>query len=167
MITGLLGEERTQHTGAHYNLVDAPLAPKPVQTKVPLLIGGKGEQRTMRIAARYADEWNCWGEPEFMAAKVEVLAARCAEIDRDPAEIHVSTQALLMLSHDDDWLAKMRGRDFGQATIVGSPAEVIEAMVAYADAGVDEFIVSDFTFGPMNRKLETMELFMTEVGPHC
>ena len=80
----LHSEERSNFEGRFYRLVDAPCEPKPVQRPLPLLIGGGGEKTTMRIAARYADEWNCWGLPELMAHKSEVLERHCLEIGRDP-----------------------------------------------------------------------------------
>jgi alkanesulfonate monooxygenase SsuD/methylene tetrahydromethanopterin reductase-like flavin-dependent oxidoreductase (luciferase family) len=58
-----------------------------VQPRMPLLIGGSGEQRTLRIVARDADIWNGEGSPEVYAHKSAVLDERCAEIGRDPSEI--------------------------------------------------------------------------------
>ena len=63
IITSLLANERTEYQGTHYALTDAPLDPKPVQSKLPLLIGGGGRKRTLRTAAKFADEWNYWGMP--------------------------------------------------------------------------------------------------------
>ena len=86
MVTSLLREPRTTFDGRYYQLRDAPCDPKPVQARLPLLIGGKGEQRTMRIAARYADEWNAWCDIEQFRHRTGVLDQRCEEIDRDPAD---------------------------------------------------------------------------------
>lgn len=164
VITSLLRQDRTTFEGEHYRLQDAPLQPKPVNPHLPLLIGGGGEQRTLRIAARWADEWNIWGEPPLMAAKGAVLERHCEAIGRDPGEIHRSAIALLFLGDDTAWLDKMRARDHGRATIIGTPDEVIDIVHAYEAAGVDELIVPDFTMPDPARKRETLEQFMTEVA---
>ena len=60
----------------------------------PFVIGGAGEKRTLRIAARFADQWNLpGGTPEVLADKIEVLHADCADVGRDPASVEVSVQA--------------------------------------------------------------------------
>jgi F420-dependent oxidoreductase-like protein len=165
VITSLFGEERSSFSGRYYQLVDAPLAPKPVQNRLPLLIGGGGERRTMRIAARWADEWNAWGTPELHAQKAEVLARHCEELGRDPDEIERSAIALLFLSTDEGWLAGLRDRDFGRPTIVGTPAEVVEVVRRYRDAGVDELLIPDFTMPDPARKRDVLDLFINEVAP--
>ena len=166
VITSLLRNERTSFAGEHYTLVDAPLAPKPVQTRLPLLIGGGGEKRTLKIAARWADEWNVWGDPELLAQKGAVLDAHCSDIGRDPAEIQRSACALLVLSEDASWLDRQRERDFGRPTIVGTPAEAVEIVAAYAEAGVHELLLPDFTMPDPGRKRATYDLFINEVAPH-
>lgn len=165
IITALFAADHTTFEGEHYQLVDAPLSPKPVQDPLPLLIGGGGEQRTLRIAARFAHEWNIWGTPERLAQKGAVLARRCEEIDRDPAEIAHSAQAILYLSDDESWLAERRGRDIGRPTIVGTPAEVVEVVAAYRDAGVDELVVPDFNLRDVGRRKDVLDRFISEVAP--
>src|SRR4051794_27652136 len=64
VLTSLLRERRTTFASAAYQLQDAPCDPKPIQSPLPLLVGGKGERRTMKIAARHADEWNAWTTPD-------------------------------------------------------------------------------------------------------
>ena len=78
-------------TGRFFQLHDAPNQPAPVQERLPVLVGGQGERRTLRTAAKYADVWHTWGTPESFAAKSAVLDERCAEIGRDPAEIRRAT----------------------------------------------------------------------------
>jgi F420-dependent oxidoreductase-like protein len=163
VVTSLLREKRTTFEGASYTIREAPNQPAPVQPRLPILIGGGGEKRTMRIAATYADEWNAWTTPEVLAHKVEVLQGHCDDIGRDPAEIRVSTQAMLFLSNDEAWLAGKRGGG-GQAAIVGTPSEVVDIVGRYRDAGADELIVPDWTFGPMPRRKETCDLFIEEVA---
>jgi F420-dependent oxidoreductase-like protein len=165
VITSLFSQERTDFSGSRYTLTDAPLSPKPVQSPVPILIGGGGEQRTMRIAARYAHEWNIWGTPERLAEKGAVLERRCEEIGRDPAEISRSAQALLYLSDDEAWLARHRGRDDGRPTIVGTPSEVQDIIGRYRDAGVDEVIIPDWNMPDLDRRKSVLDQFVEEVAP--
>jgi F420-dependent oxidoreductase-like protein len=163
LITSLLREDRTNFSGTYYELRDAPLVPKPAGP-MPLLVGGGGEKRTLRIAARYADEWNIWGTPELLAQKGAVLERHCEDLGRDPAPVLRSANALLYLSEDETWLASRRDRDVGRPTIVGTPAEVLDIVGAYADAGVDELIIPDFNLGPPSRRHDTMDLFINEVA---
>jgi F420-dependent oxidoreductase-like protein len=163
VLTSLLREQRTTFEGKYFRVTAAPNQPAPVQKRLPLLIGGGGEKRTMKIAARYADEWNAWTTPDVLAHKVGVLQKHCGDLGRDPGEIRVSTQALLFLSTDEAWLKDKRG-GVGQATIAGTPAEVTDIIGKYRDAGADEIIIPDFTLGSMPRRKDTCDLFMTEVA---
>lgn len=165
VLTSLLRTQRTTIDGAHYQITDAPCDPKPVQARLPLLVGGRGERRTMRIAARYADEWNSWTTPEEFRHKVEVLERHCDQVGRDPAAITRSTQAMLYLSTDEAWLQRHRGGPPGRPVIVGTPSEVVDRVGAYADAGVHELIVPDWTMGPPGRTTDTLDLFWSEVAP--
>jgi F420-dependent oxidoreductase-like protein len=165
IITSLLREQRTTFDGAGYHISNAPCDPKPVQSPLPLLVGGKGERRTMRIAARYANEWNAWTTADEFRQKIEVLERHCADLGRDPASIRRSTQALVYLSNDEAWLSRFRGGEPARPLIVGTPAEVVEQVAAYRDAGVDELIIPDWTMGKPPRAKDTLELFWTEVAP--
>jgi F420-dependent oxidoreductase-like protein len=161
VLTGLLHEQRTTFEGKYFAVHDAPNQPAPVQPRLPLLIGGGGEKRTLPIAARFADEWNHWAVPKALERKVERLHECCEAIDRDPATIAVSTQAMLFVSHDEAALAKRRERATA-LSVIGTPAEVVETMAAYERAGANEFVVPD-TNAPLTKCLETCDLFMEEV----
>ena len=164
IISSLLREKRTTFEGSFFTVTDAPNEPAPVQAKLPLLIGGGGEKRTMRVAARLADEWNAWTTPDVLAHKVSVLRSHCDALGRDPSEIKVSTQALLFLANDESRLAQFRGGNMGRAGIVGTPKEVVDIVGQYAAAGADELIVPDFTLGPIAQAKDTCDLFISEVA---
>jgi F420-dependent oxidoreductase-like protein len=165
ILRSLLREPRTTFSGQYFDVRDAPNQPAPVQDKLPLLIGGGGEKRTLRIAAQYADHWNSWTTPDVLTHKVSVLRGHCADVGRDPGEIHVSTQALLFLSTDENWLKEKRESVTGRAAIIGTPAEVTDIIGQYREAGADEIIVPDFTLGSVARTRDTCDLFMSEVAP--
>jgi F420-dependent oxidoreductase-like protein len=165
ILHSMLSQDRTTFAGQYFQVQDAPNQPAPVQDRLPLLIGGGGERRTLRIAARYADEWNSWTTPEVLAHKLSVLRGHCEEAGRDAGEIHVSTQALLFLSTDEAWLKDKRQDGAGRAAIVGTPAEVTDIVGRYREAGADELIIPDFTLGSVARAKDTCDLFMTEVAP--
>jgi F420-dependent oxidoreductase-like protein len=164
ILRSMLSQPRTTFAGQYFRLRDAPNQPAPVQRRMPLLIGGRGERRTMLIAARYADEWNSWTTPELLAHKVSVLRAHCEQVGRDPSEIRVSTQALLYLSTDQAWLRDRRQAEPGSPVIAGTPGEVADIVARYREAGADELIIPDSTLGSMARKKDTCDLFMQEVA---
>ncbi|MBA2608536.1 MAG: TIGR03560 family F420-dependent LLM class oxidoreductase [Actinobacteria bacterium] len=162
VLTAMTQEKRTNFTGDYFKIDEAPNQPPPVQKKLPILIGGGGEKRTLRIAAQYADEWNSWTDPPTLAHKLAVLRSHCDGIGRDFDEIAVSTQALLFLSNDEEWLKDKRA----MGGMAGTPAEVTEIVGQYKEAGADEIIIPDFTMGPMARRKDTCDLFMSEVAVH-
>lgn len=165
VITGLFSNEKTNFQGRHYQLTNAPLAPKPVQKPLPLLIGGGGEQRTLRIAAKYANEWNVWGTPEVLKHKGDILDRYCEEIGRDPKSITHSAQGMLVLSDDAAMVERMKAA--GRPIIGGNGAQVRALVEQYAEAGVDELIIPDFNLGrTVAEKTAVMDRFANEVMAH-
>jgi F420-dependent oxidoreductase-like protein len=96
VLVGLLSQETTTFNGSYYQLTEARNEPKGVQRPhPPICIGGNGERRTLRTAARFAQHWNfVGGTPEEFAHKRDVLHAHCHEIGRDPAEILLSSHVM-------------------------------------------------------------------------
>ena len=127
---------------------------------MPLLIGGGGEKVTLRIAAKWAQEWNVWGTPETLAHKIDVLTEHCRDLGRDPGTIRKSAQALLFMSDDAAWLEQIRSREMPMARMIGTPAELRDVVAAYAEAGVDELIIPDFTLGEGDVKRAAMDRFL-------
>ena len=159
VITGLLANEKTTFAGRYYQVTEAPLAPKPVQGPLPLLIGGGGEQLTLRIAAQYANEWNVWGMPDRLRQKMEVLDRHCAELGRDPKTIERSANAMLVFS--DDASVVERARAAGRPVVGGTDRQVAETVREYMDSGVHELIIPDFNLGlDVAKKTAVMDRFM-------
>ena len=82
LIERLLAGERVTHEGRFYRMTDAHCEPRPIQARLPILIGGSGPTKTLRTTARHADYWNGYGEPARIAAVCDVLRERCEEIGR-------------------------------------------------------------------------------------
>lgn len=123
VLVGLLSQETTTFTGRYYQLTDARCEPKgPQHPHVPICIGGSGERRTLRTAARFAQHWNfVGGTPEEFARKREVLHAHCADIGRDPGEITLSSHVRLNPG--------------------GDPGPTVETAAALRDKGLDLAII--------------------------
>jgi F420-dependent oxidoreductase-like protein len=73
--------------GEHYRLHEAWNAPPPIQARIPILVGGGGERRTLAAVAKYGDACNVFGEPDAIRHKLDVLAEHCTNVGRDFAEI--------------------------------------------------------------------------------
>ena len=89
VISSLLTNEYTDFHGSYYDITSARCEPKPVQARIPIVVGGRGPNRTLRSAARWADMWDIArpdGPAEWKSLS-SLLDQRCAEIDRDPAEL--------------------------------------------------------------------------------
>jgi F420-dependent oxidoreductase-like protein len=156
VIRGLLGDEPFSFSGRHYQLEGANPRPKPTG-RVPLLIGGGGERRTLRIVARYADEWNLTtASPAVYRAKSERLDAYCREIGRDPCEIKRSVSVGYLVGRDDDdllercramqrlipWLGEIETAAVPEAVrqvgwVVGRAEQIVEQLRALAEAGAE------------------------------
>lgn len=147
--TRLLAGAPASFQGNYYTLDEAPLCPPPHGGRLPLLIGGGGEHRTMRIAARFADHWNFWGTPDSWQQKNSVLDDRCDEIGRDPSTIKRSCQALVYLSEDARELERLRNLQMPRPPLIGTRSEISDELGRYAAVGVEEFIVPDFTMPPV------------------
>jgi F420-dependent oxidoreductase-like protein len=158
MVRSLLDEDRTTFDGHFYRLRDAPNDPKPVQRRLPLLVGGGGEKVVLRIAAKHGSEWNTWGLPDIMKHKSQVLDRHCDEVGRDPEDIWRSAQALFLVDRPGEDFANRRAQlEATQLPVIaGSASEVQESIGAYQDAGMDEVIVHQIALGYGPGRLDTL-----------
>jgi alkanesulfonate monooxygenase SsuD/methylene tetrahydromethanopterin reductase-like flavin-dependent oxidoreductase (luciferase family) len=95
---------------------------------------------------------------------MQILDQHCADLGRDPKSIQRSAVALLFMSEDSKILEQARAGAAARPSIIGTPDEVRDIVQAYANAGVDELIVPDFTLGPKAAKLKTLDTFIQRVA---
>jgi len=163
VIRGLLDQPRTSLAGEHYELDGAPCEPSGHGRRIPLLVGGKGEKRTLRTVARHADEWNVWAFPHEVAHKRRVIEQWCDEVDRDPAEIRITISVMARICESAKQRDQVLDRLGNHGGLVGAGVdEVREAAGAYAEAGVDELVIADFNL-PLDRRDDVLGQLQAEV----
>ena len=96
----LWGPGTPAFSGRVLNVPEAMCYPRPLQDRLPILVGGSGERRTLRLVAQYADAGNLFGEAPTVRHKVEVLRRHCAEVGRDPATIEVTHLSTVLVGDD-------------------------------------------------------------------
>ena len=163
VIKALFSQPKSSFQGKYYQLTDASLEPKPVQNPLPLMIGGGGEKVTLKITAKYADEWNVWGTVEVLQQKMAILDQHCADVGRNPADIQRSAVALVFMNEDAGVLEKIRSQTIPMHHLIGTPGEIAETMNGYVEAGVQEFIVPGFNLGPADGVKAGLEAFSKNV----
>jgi F420-dependent oxidoreductase-like protein len=159
IILPMLRDERPTVDGQHYQVRNAINQPAPL-SKIPVMIGGSGERKTLRMVAQYADESNLTAPLDEVPRKLDALAAHCARLGRDRAEITVSLQRVCCIAptHQqamDELTAFGRGLGFDLETMddatrdgllamftLGDPDEVGEQLTAALASGVDGFTCS-------------------------
>jgi F420-dependent oxidoreductase-like protein len=164
VLRGLLTRPTTTVNGKHYTVTDALAEPKPVQDRLPILIGGKGD-RMLGVIARHADEWNMWSTPPLFTERWTALQARCEREGRDPSTIARSTQALVFVVDDPGKGASLVDRVAPRPAIAGTPDSLSEQLAAYAEAGVGEFIVPDFTLGRGSQRADFLDALLGAFAP--
>ena len=163
ILIALRAGESVDFDGEHYQMRGAPLSPAPVG-KLPILIGGGGEKKTLRMVAQYADEWNVWADNEIMAAKSVVLDQHCERLGRDPKAVQRSAVALLFLCDDEASAAALRERGIPRPALIGTSQQLQEQMAAFVEMGVDEVIIPDFNLGEPQARDELLDRFLVEVA---
>ncbi|MCU1400486.1 MAG: Luciferase-like monooxygenase [Acidimicrobiales bacterium] len=137
--------------GAVLSVADTSCYPRPLQARVPIMVGGSGERRTLALVAQYADACNLFGEPDVVAHKVRVLHEHCARFGRDPAEISVSHLSTVLVGDDPAHVRvlvdstrppKVSAERHTRAVNAGTIEQHVARVARYREAGVDSVIVS-------------------------
>ena len=164
-------EDRASFDGHYYKVQNAYCNPKPIQKPhPPIMIGGGGEQKTLKFVAKYADACNLFGSPQTVKKKLEVLREHCKTVGRDYDSILKSKLGVVLMDKDKAVLEKRVGGRFkdvpaeerAELGIIGTPEEVRRQVEAFRDSGIDYFIAG-FEFG---REIPSAQLFASEVMKH-
>jgi F420-dependent oxidoreductase-like protein len=183
IIGPMLRGERPTFDGEHYRVRDAMCEPPPVRP-IPIMIGGSGEKKTLRMVAEYADESNLICGPEDLPRKLDALAQHCERLGRDRSEITVSWQrsACIAPTHEQavaeaDALLARRGVDTSSMGdddaararamfALGTPDEVGEQFSEWMTLGIDGFTVNSVANGHVPGRVSLLgETLAKVVGP--
>jgi F420-dependent oxidoreductase-like protein len=164
LIKTMWSESRATFHGKYFHVDEAMLEPKPLQKpRPPIMIGGGGEQLTLRIVAREADACNVFGDPAEVRHKYEVLRRHCEAEARDYDSIEKSNLTSFLLGRDEAALKAKRERlavPEGQWGNFMTVAQAAEEVGRYQAAGVQLFIFSVY-----KNDRETLEMFAEEIMP--
>ena len=151
IITGMLRGDRPSLDGRWYQVRDAINSPAPVG-KIPIMIGGGGEKKTLRMVAQYADESNLICAPADIPRKLEALAGHCERLGRDRSEITVSYLASVCVAPTHEQaVAELEQYLVGKPEmvversrggLVGTPDELGEKVAELLASGIDGIVVN-------------------------
>ena len=180
IISGMFAGEKPSLDGTWYTVTDAMNVPAPL-SKIPIMIGGGGEKKTLRLVAQYADESNLICDPTEIPRKLDALAGHCERLERDRSEITVSYQgrACIAPTHDqavaelDDFIASrgldpttMSEEDLASTRALiphGDPDEIGEVFAGYLDTGIDGFTVSAMANGHVPERVSLLGETLSEL----
>ena len=167
------GGEVTSAEGGRYAFDGLRIQPLPLREHLPIMIGGGGEKKTLRIVAEHADMWNVFGTPETVAHKDEVLRAHCADVGRDPAAIERTLGCKITIRSSEAEAERVRlsllennrtplSRVEGDSSFwTGTAEQIAETMLSYRRIGFHTFIAEL----PAPYDAETIESLATVVRP--
>jgi F420-dependent oxidoreductase-like protein len=141
----------SSYEGEFHSIKDALNIPQPIRGDIPIVVGGSGERKTLRLVAKYADGCNVMGDVDKIRHLMGVLEGHCEDVGRDPAEITRTRLASIYIGETNE--AAMRQVEQGKAdgslperrvpmVIAGGPDEISEQLSAFMDAGIQGFTIS-------------------------
>ncbi|MGC0272726.1 TIGR03560 family F420-dependent LLM class oxidoreductase [Pseudactinotalea sp. Z1739] len=172
LITGLWQTpvgQRYNFDGEHYQISDSPALPKPVQSPMPVIIGGGGPRRTPALAARFGTEYNA-GFPTLadLPEMYGRVRAACTDAGRDPDDLVYSTALITVVGRDEAEFTRRAGAigrepaELRENGLAGTVPEVIERIRAFAAVGAERFYLQIMDLSD----LEHIALIADEVLPH-
>jgi F420-dependent oxidoreductase-like protein len=172
IVRAMFTQERATYEGKHHSVYDALNNPRPIRGDIPIMIGGSGEKKTLRMVAQYADASNFFGDPERLRHLIGVLEGHCERLGRDPAEITKTRLGTIVMGATQEEadaklerLAQATRMDADRRAMVltGDPDAVGEQATALFESGIDALIFNS----PEVHDLETVQLVGETLGPLC
>ncbi len=166
----MFASPESSYEGKHHSIKDALNIPQPLRGDIPIVVGGSGERKTLRLVAKYADGCNVMGDVDKIRHLMGVLEGHCEDVGRDPSEITRTRLASLYLgsSHEDAMRRVEEGKADGSLperripmVIAGGPDEITEQLGAFVEAGIEGFTISL----PDASDLEMVELAGKTIAP--
>jgi F420-dependent oxidoreductase-like protein len=161
-------EPSASFKGKYYQIHNAYCNPKPIQKPTPpILVGGSGEKRTLKIVAKYADACNLFGSAETVRKKLDILKTHCRNVNRDYDSI-LKTKLGVVVIDNDGLMAKkkvqqafigMPEAQLREFAIYGTPDDVLKQIKEFEDVGIQYLIVD---LEPQ-REIEAVEVFADEI----
>ena len=154
--------------GDHYTITDSPALPKPVQSPVPIIVGGGGPKRTPALAARFAAEFNIpFSGIQRFSEQCERVRSACTAINRDPKSLVYSSALVACIGTNEAEISRRAaaiGRDVEELRLnglCGTPAEAIDRLKAWSAAGADRMYLQFLDLSD----LEHLDLVAEQVMP--
>ena len=162
LLRRLLDGELVTHDGPVYPMKEALVTPRPVQARLPIMIGGSGPKKTLRTLARYGDQWNTMGSLEKLKESDGILREHCAAIGRDQAEIERTTTVFMVIRDSREAARQvLAGQmaalgeplDEPDLAFCGTPVEIADSLRPLVDLGFRHIFVDT----PAPYDLETID----------
>jgi F420-dependent oxidoreductase-like protein len=142
-------QEQATVAGDHHSVTDAYNNPKPLRGDIPILVGGSGERKTLRMVAQYADGCNFFGDPERARHLLGVLEDHCERLERDPSEITKTSMSSIVIAETEKGvqarLEALRSVGVSEQRIAairaGTPEQILERAHALRDVGIEGLTV--------------------------
>jgi F420-dependent oxidoreductase-like protein len=141
----------SSYAGKHHSIENALNIPQPIRGDIPIVIGGSGERKTLRLVAKYADACNVMGDVDKIRHLMGVLEGHCEDVGRDPSEITRTRLASIYIgSTQEDAMRRVEEAKADGSlperrmpmVIAGGPDEIAEQLSAFMDAGIEGFTIS-------------------------
>jgi F420-dependent oxidoreductase-like protein len=160
-------EPNASFNGNYYQIRNAYCNPKPIQKPLPpILVGGSGERKTLKIVAKYADACNLFGSAETIKRKLNILKEHCKSVGRDYDSILKTTLGVIIIDDDKEiakkrvqQITRMPEEQIREFAIYGAPEDVSRQIKLFEEVGIQYLIVD---LDP-SRELEALDTFVNNI----